>query len=887
MKEYKLTKELLNSLREIDGFPLGRDEDIVALSDPPHYTACPNPWIEEFIREHGKLYDEENDDYKREPLAADITEGKNDPIYNAHSYHTKVPYKAIMRYILHYTVPGDIVFDGFCGTGMTGVAAQMCGDRETVESLGYRVDDEGNIYNENGEKISKLGVRYAILNDLSPAATFIAYNYNTPVDVEEFEREAKRILEEVETECEWMYETRHVIDGKVQIKREVDGTEKPIMGKINYVVWSDVFVCPSCQKEFVFWDVAVDKEAGKVLDEFNCPHCNALLKKKDVERAWVTKYDKDIGKTIKQAKQVPVLINYTVEENGKKKRYEKAPDEYDLELLKKIEEMDIPYWYPTDPMMFKGEKWGDTWRAGVHFGITHVHHFYTKRNLWVLAAFWKRINEVERYDLMFLFTSLLIRSSKQSRFLAKNYFQGGGGWVGTSLSGTLFIPSLNIEVSPIFTFNNRMKITINHFETNSKVHALISTQSAHHMPQIPSNSIDYIFTDPPFGGNLMYSELNFLWEAWLRVFTNNEPEAVINSTQGKGLLEYQRLMEACFKEFYRVLKPGRWMTVEFHNSQNSVWNAIQEALQRAGFVIADVRILDKKQGTFKQVTSTSAVKKDLIISAYKPSAKFERTFAEHAETEKGVWEFIEQHLEKLPMPTIKDGKIEVIAERQKYLLYDRMVAYYIQHGFRVPISAAEFYRGLDERFSERDGMYFLPHQVVKYDALRVKSEGIIQLTLSIKDEKAAILWLRNFLKDGPKEYSEIYPEFVKNLHQERHEKMPELKVLLEENFLQDENGRWYIPDPNNEADLERIRRKRLLKEFNEYVATKGKLKYFRTEAIRVGFEEAWKNRYYETIVKVAERLPERVLQEDPALLMFYDNAVSLVDEKPKQMKLVD
>lgn len=127
MEPRKLTKEDIDKVRDIEGFPIGTDEDIIALSDAPYYTACPNPFIEEFIRENGTPYDEETDDYHREPFAADVSEGKNDPIYNAHSYHTKVPYKAIMRYILHYTKPGDIVFDGFCGTGMTGVAAQKCG----------------------------------------------------------------------------------------------------------------------------------------------------------------------------------------------------------------------------------------------------------------------------------------------------------------------------------------------------------------------------------------------------------------------------------------------------------------------------------------------------------------------------------------------------------------------------------------------------------------------------------------------------------------------------------------------------------------------------------------------------------------------------------------
>jgi hypothetical protein len=146
------------AFRQIEGFPLGSDEDILALSDPPYYTACPNPFLPEIIAQwqaeraavrqtfqfaSDKL---ESLSYHREPFAADVSEGKNDPIYNAHSYHTKVPHKAIMRYILHYTDPGDIVFDGFCGTGMTGVAAQLCGDRKAVEELGYYVDDQGNIY---------------------------------------------------------------------------------------------------------------------------------------------------------------------------------------------------------------------------------------------------------------------------------------------------------------------------------------------------------------------------------------------------------------------------------------------------------------------------------------------------------------------------------------------------------------------------------------------------------------------------------------------------------------------------------------------------------------------------------------------------------------------
>ena len=296
MEERKLTKADIDKVRHIEGFPVARDEDIIALSRPPYYTACPNPFIEEFIRENGTPYDEATDDYHREPFAADVSEGKNDPIYNAHSYHTKVPYKAIMRYILHYTKPGDIVFDGFCGTGMTGVAAQMCGSAEPLfkAQLEHEMRDEHILW----------GARHAILNDLSPAASFIAFSYNHPTDAASFHEHASRILDECEKECGWVYQTQQVNErGEPVIG--IDGV--PISGVINYVVWSDVFVCPSCSNEVIFYDRAYDPISDSVLDKFTCPVCGSSLRKSDCSRAQITKMGKD-GNTISEAKQQPVLI---------------------------------------------------------------------------------------------------------------------------------------------------------------------------------------------------------------------------------------------------------------------------------------------------------------------------------------------------------------------------------------------------------------------------------------------------------------------------------------------------------------------------------------------------------------------------------------------------
>jgi hypothetical protein len=325
--------------------------------------------------------------------------------------------------------------------------------------------------------------------------------------------------------------------------------------------------------------------------------------------------------------------------------------------------------------------------------------------------------------------------------------------------------------------------------------------------------VDYIFVDPPFGGNLMYSELNLLWEGWLRVLTNNQAEAIVNQVQGKGLPEYQRLMERCFREFNRVLKPGRWMTVEFHNSQNAIWTSIQEAVLRAGFMVADVRVLDKQQGSFKQYTTTSAVKQDLIISAYKPATFFEQRFHSQAGSESGAWAFADEHLRHLPLPQLVNGRLEVLAERQAYLLFDRMVAFHIQRGLTVPLGAAEFYAGLRQRYSERDSMYFLPLQASQYDRLRLEAAEVEQLPLIVADERSAILWLRRELGEQPLTYQDLQPRFLRELHQAGHEQLPELRAILEESFLQDEAGRWYVPDPGRAQDLERLRERALLREF--------------------------------------------------------------------------
>lgn len=900
--------------RKIEGFPIGEDEDILNLSDPPYYTACPNPWIGDFIERYGKPYDPKAK-YHREPFAADVSEGKNHPIYKAHSYHTKVPHRAIMRYILHYTDPGDIVFDGFCGTGMTGVAAQLCGDEKEVRELGYRVDADGTIYNEEGKAFSKLGARLAVLNDLSPAATFIASNYNDQVDANAFEKETKRILEEVECEFGWMYETKHT-----------DGTP----GSINFVVWSDIFTCPECSDDFVFYDEAVESGGNKVRDVFACPHCSAELTKRKAERKLEQKFDPILNTTVRQVKQTPVLINYSIA--GAKGKHEKTPDADDLAILDRIDQTSLPELLPNYQFMLKGEHWGDTWRAGYHSGMTHVHHFYFKRSLIILASLLsKSVESSISSSARFLFQQWATGFSKLNRYSPTHFSQNN-----RNLSGTLYVGSQLSEVSMRYAFDGKLKRLRKAFDNfrNVQGQSLISTGDSSRF-KIEDQSYDYIFLDPPFGSNLMYSELNFLWEAWSRVITNNTQEAIENESQGKTLLEYRLLMTECFREAFRMLKPGRWLTVEFSNTQSSVWNSIQSSLNEVGFVVANVAALDKKQGSYKSVVSSIAVKQDLVISAYKPNGGLEKRFAQNGDSIEGVWDFLQTHLKNLPVVKPKAGSLEYIVERDPRILYDRMVAFYVGHNTPVPLSSGEFQAALSEKYPERDGMVFLHEQVAEYDKKAAQMQHVGQMAIFVEDEKSAINWLRQFLKDRPSVSSDITSEFMQQLSAswKKFESRPELSVLLDQNFIKyDGNGevpsqihgylstnfkdlrgkdkdntalkakakdRWYVPDPKKAVDVEAVRNKRLFAEFWEYAAQAGiskrkpgdpnqstlpiteparkkakvkKLKEVRTEAIRYGFLECHRNKDAATILAIAGILPNNVIEEDEQLQMIVDMA---------------
>jgi len=824
-------KDLLDKVRDIDGFPKAEDEDVLELSDPPHYTACPNPYLNDFIDEYGTEYKSEEDNYERKPFVGDVSEGKNDPVYMLHSYPTKVPPKAIEKYIKHYTEKGDIVFDGFCGTGMTGVAARRSG-------------------------------RLSILNDLSSLASFIAYNVNLCIDSNKFVKEATRIMEEVKEECEWMYQTNHTEDAE----NTRNGEQANLFnienkkGKIQYTVWSDIFICPYCKNEHVLWNAAIDDNSGKLKKKYDCPDCAAEITRKECERGTETFYDSAIGEKITQVKQVPVFINYEIDG----KRFEKKPDKDDLKLLETIKNKEIPYWFPTDEL----PEGHNTVQPKNSHGMTHINHFYTKRNLWILGAVRDKIEQIEeprlKKILLNWFTSSQSRLHKMNRYMKQHNRHVG------PLSGTLYVSPFQAEISPFYFLNFKLKKYSNVDITKKTTY--ISNQSTTCLNNIKDNSIDYIFTDPPFGDNLMYSELNFIIEGWLRIKENNQCEAIINKVQNKNLVDYTQLMNQAFEEMYRVLKPNRWITVEFHNSKASVWNGIQEALTRAGFVIAQVSVLDKKKGTVKQLSSPGSVKNDLVISAYKPKKNFEDKFLKNA-GEGMEAEFIKQQLNHLP--------IEANIERTEQMLYSKMLAHYVENGFKIKYNANNFYQLLHDNFVERDGYWFLEEQADKYSEWKasLKLDELEDIkkgnqVLFISDEKSALTWLYNFL-DEPKEYSEIYTSYGQVVTETK-DLIPELREMLDNNFIM-EDGKYRRPKTKQEREqIEKNREKELERAWKKILdrAKNGrrKIKNVRKEALIHGFTKCYQEENYEDILTVADRLYKSTLESSGDILDFVDIA---------------
>jgi adenine-specific DNA methylase len=272
--------------------------------------------------------------------------------------------------------------------------------------------------------------------------------------------------------------------------------------------------------------------------------------------------------------------------------------------------------YPTTPLQN-----GVNLRQPMKHGFDSVDKFYTPRNLAAMSHLWRAIHRVEDRDLAaylaFTFTSLYQRVTRFSEFRF---------WGGSGNTARFNVPYIYNEANVFVTFSRKAKSIQDHLSTTAAKYrgkAVIVLKSATSLDHLPNESVDLIFTDPPFGANINYSEMNILWEAWLGSFTDRTDEAVINKFQDKGIQEYQSLMAQSLRECYRVLRPGHWLLLVFMNSSSEVWKALKTSIIDAGFTIQAIGTFDKQHGTFKQFVSENTAGLDLVLHCLKPSRQSE------------------------------------------------------------------------------------------------------------------------------------------------------------------------------------------------------------------------------------------------------------------------
>lgn len=539
----------------------------------------PNPNLRAFVEEHIKEnpYNPEKDDYNVPAFNKPITTTKATAIYNMHTYWSKKPHDAIRQYINHYTKPGDLVLDPFCGSGGTALAALMEG-------------------------------RKAIAIDRSPAATFITKNYCTPVDTEELHSAFEALKAKVQPEIDWLYETKCDRCGGKAITA--------------YTVYSQVFQCPRCMEKVALYDcVEVESEtaAGKEKIISVCPYCH----KKGIEE--------EINVRHKKYGSVPVLISYICNNgckpkrderihNDKKKNKREYFEKYDLNKVTEINKKEIPYWYPTTRMMNtpeNEESWGLLWRPYLR-GIDRTCDFYTKRNLWGLSAILNSIKNIIDNNMQdffkFLFSGTLLNVSKLIQIEKSR-----------RSPNTYYVPPVGKEIEVLSSYKSKYDSSIKALnELNNIVFRKISisTQSATDLQLIPSSSIDYVFTDPPYGSRVQYAELNFLWETWLELDSGwQSDEIIINEHRGKDYILWGNELNKSFKEIYRVLKPGRAVSVCYHDSDPQTWVLFQDIMAEIGFIVEESKYalyIETGQKTHKQTVSTNITQRDLIVTFRKP-----------------------------------------------------------------------------------------------------------------------------------------------------------------------------------------------------------------------------------------------------------------------------
>jgi 16S rRNA G966 N2-methylase RsmD len=430
--------------------------------------------------------------------------------------------------------------------------------------------------------------RRTVLSDLGPGAVHLAYNYTHPVNPDA------------------LVAALHALGPATErLERRLYRSNCPTCtrpGTLRHLVWTDVHVCAQCAAPIRVWDQS--SESGGTARTLTCQNCGHAQSRSGVNGVVSEPAEKAVACT------------------GCGKLQRGSVDAADLALLAALAKRKVTRWVPSVPLGPDREMHR---RSALQLrGISDVADFWNHRSKLALSELWHLVTQLPDADvraaLTFAFTNTAWHATRMRRYNA----YGGQ----RPLTGTLYIPQLVAEGNVLEIFRHQVAQVARFYSSHPAadrpdVPAFVRRSSATDLSWLPSSSVDYVFTDPPFGANLFYGDCNVVWESWLGDVTDTSAEIVVNRSLpahagGKTLDDYEKLLAQAFNEIRRVLSPGARASVVFHNADDKVWSALLSATDRAGLVQTDVSLLDKVQRSMKGYKGRSGAELvpfyDLVIT---------------------------------------------------------------------------------------------------------------------------------------------------------------------------------------------------------------------------------------------------------------------------------
>lgn len=494
----------------------------------------------------------------------------SDSLYKLFGYPSKVYYQDIANFIEAFTRPGDLVLDSMAGTGSTAIAALKTG-------------------------------RKAIISDASPTASFVSKGFVLQVDTTQLLDVYSKLMNKVRKTILRLY--------KIPCNCPSGCSSEAIIENI-YV--SDWYECPHCSHHFPL----LGNYSGK-RSVYSCPECHNQLN---------IGSPKDKRHRIKRRQPTTLDIMCNSCKCGKR-RHKRAATENDLKVihenLEKFKQENKDLWLPstkivTDRCYTRKGSW-----PGFKKG-SQISALFTPINLWALGFLYRNISEITqptlKHFMLFNFIGSLVRCSKRmyTTSVVKTYYQVPP--VGKVQN---VISVVERKFNDLIEAKSYQKKTIRQVDLAKTVR--VYNWDARKLP-LPSDSVDYVFLDPPYGGQVPYFELNLFHSSWLKEEERWSEEIIIpmETDEDPYYVDlWAKMITPAFQEIYRVLKPNRFFTLMFHNRSNLIWNRLQEILftgmvENSGFVYKFIHSMERGT-TFHTNQMDSTNPKTAFITYQKPA----------------------------------------------------------------------------------------------------------------------------------------------------------------------------------------------------------------------------------------------------------------------------